>query len=69
MKGSILVDGFIRAAWIPVRTSGATTMAVTPFEKPMTKAEQARVADEGSELLKLLAPGEKHDISFRPAKS
>jgi hypothetical protein len=35
----------------------------------MTKAEQARVADEGSELLKLLAPGEKHDISFRPAKS
>jgi hypothetical protein len=64
MKGSLLLDGFLRATWVPVRAKGGTHLLITPFEKPTPVRERAAVEEEGERLLELLAPGEKHDIRF-----
>lgn len=64
MKGSILVDGFVRGSWKPVTTKGITTLEITAFDKPLTKAERPAIAAEGMQLLKLLAPGDRHDVKF-----
>lgn len=68
MKGSVLVDGFVRAAWKPVRGRGATTLTITPFGAPLDPSGRNAVADEGILLLGLLAPGDRHDIGFAPVK-
>lgn len=68
MKGSILVDGFVRASWIPVRSKGSTTLTVTPFESALDSSGRSAVGDEGLRLLSLLAPGDRHDIRFGPVK-
>jgi hypothetical protein len=62
MQGSVLVDGFVRAKWAPVKAKGATTLVVTPFEKAIPKKDQETVAVEGVHLLEFLAPDEKHDV-------
>lgn len=62
MQGAVLVDGFVRAKWAPVKSKGATILAVTPFEKAIPKKEGAAVAEEGRRLLEFLAPDEKHDV-------
>jgi len=64
MKGSVLVDGFVRAGWIPARAKNATTLKVTPFVKPFRKAEKRPIEEEGMRLLDFLAPSEKHDVRF-----
>ena len=64
MQGSVLVDGFVRAKWAPVKSKSATTLIVTPFEKQITKTDQPAIAQEGLRLLEFLAPDEKHDIHF-----
>lgn len=63
-QGSVLVDGFVRAMWKPLSADGRTTVVVTPFEKPLTKAEQRAISDEAANLLEFLAPGAKHDVRF-----
>ena len=68
MKGSVLVDGFVRASWMPARSKGATTLQVTPFESTLDRSSRSAVADEGMRLLLLLAPGDRHDIGFGPVK-
>lgn len=64
MKGSILVDGFVRAQWKPNTTKGATTIAITPFGDGFSKSDRPAIAAEGMKLLELLAPGDKHDVTF-----
>ena len=68
MKGSVLVDGFVRAAWIPAKSKGATTLVVTPFEEPIRRKDQAAITEEGRRLLAFLAPGEKHGVQLAPVK-
>jgi hypothetical protein len=64
MMGSVLSDGFVRAKWAPVKAKDATTLIVTPFEKPIAKKEARLVAEEGLRLLKFLAPDDEHDVRF-----
>jgi hypothetical protein len=64
MKGSVLADGFVRAGWSPVQG----TLLVTPFEKPLSRSERPPIEAEGMRLLALLAPGERHDVTFGPVK-
>jgi hypothetical protein len=68
MKGSLLLDGFVRAAWIPERAGKTTTLVVTPFGTAIPKALQPAIAEEGMRLLEFLAPGDKHEVWFAPAK-
>jgi hypothetical protein len=64
MKGSVLVDGFVRAGWIPVKGKGSTALAIRAFVKPMSGAERQPIEEEGMRLLDFLAPGEQHDVRF-----
>lgn len=68
MKGSVLVDGFVRAAWIPSQGKGATELVIMPFTKPIPKAERPPVEAEGLRLLEFLAPREMHDVRFGAVK-
>ncbi|HYL08800.1 MAG TPA: winged helix DNA-binding domain-containing protein, partial [Candidatus Udaeobacter sp.] len=63
-QGAVLVDGFVRAMWKPVRGS----LAVTPFERALSRSERPAVEAEGMRLLQLLAPDEEHDVRFEAAK-
>jgi Winged helix DNA-binding domain len=69
MKGSVLVDGFVRAGWIPAKSTGATTLVVTSFEKPIRRQDRAPITAEGMRLLAFLAPGEKHSVEFGPVRA
>lgn len=64
MKGSILVDGFVRAQWKPKTIKGATTLEITPFGDGFSKSDRPAIAAEGVKLLELLAPGDRHDVKF-----
>jgi len=68
MKGSLLVDGFVRAAWIPATGKHGTVLAITPFGRPIAPADRPAIVAEGLKLLEFLAPGEKHDVRFAPVK-
>jgi hypothetical protein len=68
MKGSVLVDGFVRAGWKPERGDGVTALVVTPFEEPIRRQDRAPVTKEGLRLLAFLAPGEKHHVEFGAVK-
>jgi winged helix DNA-binding protein len=69
MKGSVLVDGFVRAAWIPTTAGDSTTITVTPFDQPFAKGEAREVETEARRLLDFLAPGARHDVRFGSTKS
>jgi Winged helix DNA-binding domain len=60
MQGAVLVDGFVRALWVPRKS----TLEVSPFLQPFTKSERAAVEAESHQLMTFLAPGEKHDVKF-----
>jgi hypothetical protein len=64
MKGSVLVDGFVRAGWRPLKG----TMTIEPFVEAIAKAERPPIEEEAMRLLDFLAPGEQHDVRFAPAK-
>jgi hypothetical protein len=68
MKGSVLVDGFVRAGWRPIKGKQATTISIEPFVTPIPKAEKPAIEEEGMRLLDFLAPGERHAVRFAPAK-
>jgi hypothetical protein len=68
MKGSLLLDGFVRGSWIPVGGKGATSLVITPFVRPIPKPERPAVGEEGLRLLDFLAPGDRHDVRFEGAK-
>ena len=65
MQGSVLLDGFVRAMWVPARGG----LVITPFDQPIPKSERHEVIEEASRLLDFLTPGEKHDVRFGPVKS
>lgn len=69
MKGSVLVDGFVRGAWQPFESGGTSTMHITPFDKPLARNEADEVEKEARGLLQLLAPDRKHDLRFGPPKT
>jgi winged helix DNA-binding protein len=60
MQGAVLVDGFVRAMWVPRKS----TLEISPFIKPLTRTERAAVEAESFQLSTFLAPGEKHDVTF-----
>ncbi|HEX2647076.1 MAG TPA: winged helix DNA-binding domain-containing protein, partial [Candidatus Dormibacteraeota bacterium] len=64
MQGAVLVDGFVRAMWVPDRTG----LVISPFEKPLPKAEQRAIAEEASRLVELLAPEGPRDVRFAPVR-
>jgi Winged helix DNA-binding domain len=64
MQGSVLVDGFVRAMWKPRKS----TLEVSPFVAPLTKAERAAVEAEAAQLMNFLAPGERHEVKFGPVR-
>jgi hypothetical protein len=68
MKGSVLVDGFVRAGWKPIDHKPGTALVITPFDEPIRRQDLAPVTAEGLRLLAFLAPGEKHTIEFGDAK-
>jgi hypothetical protein len=69
MKGSVLVDGFVRAGWKPVKDKPGTALVITPFDEPMGRQDRTSVTAEGLRLLTFLAPGEKHSIAFGEVKA
>ena len=68
MKGSVLVDGFVRAGWKPVKDRAGTALDITPFDEPIRRQDRAPVTTEGLRLLAFLAPGEKHNVEFGDAR-
>ncbi len=69
MKGSVLVDGFVRAGWRPIANQNGTTLVITPFDEPIRRQDQAPVLEEGLRLLAFLVPGEKHLVRFGPVNA
>jgi hypothetical protein len=61
--GTVLVDGLLRAFWA-ARPDGDTTVLTVRASGPLSAAERADVAAEGSRLLGFLAPGREHDVRF-----
>lgn len=68
MKGSVLVDGFVRAGWKPIKDKAGTAIVITPFDEPIRRQDRAPVTAEGLRLLAFLAPGEKHRVEFGDVK-
>jgi hypothetical protein len=66
MKGSLLLDGLVRAIWLPVKSQNARTLEITPFDGPIRRQDQPAIIEEGMRLLAFLAPGEKHRVRFGP---
>lgn len=64
MKGSVLVDGFVRAMWQPRNARGTTTLVITPFTRPLSTADRTAIGDEARDLLEFLAPGDRHEMTF-----
>jgi hypothetical protein len=64
MKGSVLVDGFVRAGWRPLPVKTETALVITPFDEPVRRLDRAAITEEGLRLLAFLAPGEKHRVEF-----
>ena len=69
MKGSVLVDGFVRGAWMPATSGELTAMVVTPFEKALPTPDAQCVEEESLRLLGFLAPGARHEVRFAPVKA
>jgi hypothetical protein len=69
MKGSVLVDGFVRASWKPIKEKTGTALVITPFDEPIGRQDRAPVPAEGLRLLAFLAPGEKHGVDFGDVKA
>jgi Winged helix DNA-binding domain len=68
MKGSVLIDGFVRAGWRPFPAKTETALVITPFDEPVRRQDRAAIIEEGKRLLAFLAPAEKHRIEFAEAK-
>jgi hypothetical protein len=65
MQGAVLVDGLVRAMWVPK----GSDLVITPFVKPIPKGERAPIVEEAGKLLEFLA-GTKPagDVQFASPK-
>jgi hypothetical protein len=68
MKGSVLVDGFVRAGWRPLAVKTETALVITPFDEPVRRHDRAAITDEGLRLLAFLEPGQKHRVEYAEVK-
>jgi len=67
--GSLLVDGFVLGGWHLDREGDTTTLVITPL-RPLPRADEPAVLEEGGRLLDLLAAGSStHDIRFEATSS
>ncbi|HKC20729.1 MAG TPA: winged helix DNA-binding domain-containing protein [Candidatus Dormibacteraeota bacterium] len=64
MQGAVLVDGFVRAMWVPRES----TLEISPFVKPLTKTERASIEHEAEGLMQFLVPDKKHEVKFGAVK-
>ena len=66
MVGSLLVDGFVTAAWKMTRLRGAAVLHIHPL-RALTADEQAAITTEGEGLLAFVAAdSNQRDIQFAP---
>jgi DNA glycosylase AlkZ-like len=56
VRGTVLVDGFVRGTWRMERTKGAATLLVEPFE-PLPKGDRDALLEEGEQLLRFAGDG------------
>ena len=64
LRGSILVDGFVRGTWRLDRKRGDASLAIRPLGRH-TASEQAEVAAEGERLIGFLAAdAQSRDLRF-----
>ncbi|MFG2890958.1 winged helix DNA-binding domain-containing protein [Streptomyces sp. NPDC048248] len=59
----LLVDGGIRGLWRIETAGDSARLTVEPFD-PLTRAEQAAVADEAAGVLRMTAPDARHDLRY-----
>jgi hypothetical protein len=65
LPGTVLIDGFVAAAWNVVRQGKAATLVVRPTRK-LSRAESAEVEEEGSHFLAFIAEqAERRDVEVR----
>ena len=65
MQGAVLIDGFVRAMWVPRKN----VLEVSPFVRPLSRAERDRVSVEARRLLAFLAPDEgRREVTFLPPR-
>lgn len=64
MQGAVLVDGFVRAMWVPRKQ----VLEVIPFAKQLSTADRNAISEEGRRLLEFLAPGRQHEVRFLPVR-
>ncbi|HKV89073.1 MAG TPA: winged helix DNA-binding domain-containing protein [Candidatus Dormibacteraeota bacterium] len=69
MKGSLLLDGFVRGGWRPVEEKGRTSLQITPFKQAIPKRDQPPIEAEATRLLEFLAPGAADAVRFAPVTS
>jgi hypothetical protein len=64
LKGFVLVDGFLRAAWKTGSEEGAARLVVRPVE-PLEGQDRAEVGEEGERLLRFLHPdAARHELTI-----
>jgi hypothetical protein len=65
MQGAVLVDGFVRAMWVPRKD----VLDVSPFVRPLVNSERDAITEEGLRLLDFLSPDEVlHEVRFLPVR-
>ena len=61
VKGTVLVDGVVRAVWHPVVTDGAVTLVVRTLG-PLAKRQRGPVGAEGRRLLRFTHPDHQGEV-------
>ena len=64
VAATILVDGFVRAAWKVEKAKTVATLIIEPFEK-ITKKDRTEIAGEAEQLVRFIVPNVKsYEIKF-----
>jgi hypothetical protein len=63
VKGTLLVDGFVRGRWEIQRKRDVATLQLTPFE-PLGKRDTTALEHEGADLLTFAEPDATHDLQW-----
>lgn len=68
MQGAVLLDGFVRAMWVPRRAKASTTLEISPFTRALSRADTSLIDREAEALLRFLAPDDRHEIRHLPVQ-